>query len=282
MSMKAPRPAWPGRRPSWSAFLVVLTIVILAFSLIPSAGFAAGLYSERFDTDAGGWRVRTSGFSPSAFSVAATNGYLRANVANYSGVGLDISTYYVSATGSAQTANFIGDYPSVGGQLIGFDMQAVNRLPSRMVFSLFGGGKYLDYFFTSAIAATGQWYSFRLSLQSETASAWQGDSDALGSIVTNVTEIYFEMTRSTSNSMTVLFDNIFLDRLPASTAAEPAQVTWSHLRTGEVYRVDAATDLAVSPVVWNLVTNFVATNSVFSLPLNATNEHAFFRMIMEW
>lgn len=282
MSMKAPRPSMPGRVPGASLLAVISFVGFIAFFAGSHPVLAASLYTERFDSDAGGWRSRTSGFSPSTFSVTATNGHLRAVIGTYSGVGGDASTYYVSATGSSQTVNFIGDYTSVGGQLIGFDVQAVNLLPSRMAFSLFGGGNYLDYFFIPAIAATGQWYSFRLSLQSETASAWQGNTEALNSIITNVTEVFFEVARSTTNSITMLFDNIFLDRLPASTAAESARVVWSHLRTGEVYRVDAATNLAASPVVWNLVTNFVATNIVFSLPLNATNGNAFYRMVMEW
>lgn len=257
------------------SFFRVTFIFLMCGCLLPVGALGASVYTETFDSDTGGW------FSSNT-SLSSTTQVLRASIPAYTGPGGDTATYRISAIGISGSTNFVGDYRASGIGLLGFDFRAVNATPSTFVISLRGASNSVQKILTSSVSATGTWYSFRFSMQSAALGAWGGVTGDFDQIMMNVTSLSFSIVRRLTTAENFHFDNIFLDRLPASTAAEPAQVEWSHLRTGEVYRVDVATNLAASPVVWNLVTNFIATNNVFSLPLNTTNENAFYRILMEW
>jgi hypothetical protein len=282
MIMHIPRPAWWGNLRKQPSQLIAHSILVVLWGISPSA-FPASIYTERFEDDTGGWTTRSQGILPSAFSLGITNGTLSAQIAPYTGFGGDLSVYYLSATGASRTANFVGNYRAAGALLIGFDVQAVNLLPSRFELSLRGGDSGVNFVATSSIITTGQWYSFRLSMVNEASAPWSGNIEDFEVVLSGVDELYFLMARASTNAATFLFDNVFIDRLPASTMGGGGEMTWSHLREGESYRIDATTNLVASPVVWSSVTNFVASTNFVTVAIEPDPDHPirFYRMVME-
>jgi hypothetical protein len=191
------------------------------------------------------------------------------------------------ATGLSSTVNFVGNYSDVDAFLMGFDFYAANFVPTTTNktyyrINLISGTNYYQHRFDDRITSTGVWHRVRTSLVSSQLGNWTLVNGGFSSLITNVTrmEISIELTQVDSTEV-YRVDNIFLDRLPAATALSMAtngtDVTWLHMRAGEPYRFEAATDL-VQPD-WVLVSNVTAVGGAQVLQHVTTNDFQGYRVV---
>ncbi len=246
---------------------------------------AAQLYTEKFDDSLAGWTYSGSN-SNLTLAHSPTNGVNGSGAMSIAFGGLPFGQPptpvddYILAEGLGSTGNFTGNYVAADAYILGFDFFASNTNPAIFRVWLRSSTNALFLNLTTQVPTANQWYALRRVLPLNAIGNWVDVTAQRESVITHVTSLEFSVRQNGGAAQTYYIDNIFLDRLPASTSVDPSTVTWSYLRTGEVYQVDIATNLAISPVVWTPLTNFIATNDVFNLPLHATNSGAFFRMMM--
>ena len=247
--------------------------------------YAASLATETFTDTNGGWQGLTN--SPMVLTNLTSGGnpggYLRGS---FSAIGIptpDAGAFVV--TGRLASANFIGDYMGVEAHLLGFDFRANEVVPgvNGLRINIFSGTKFMVRRLNAIVTATGVWYRIRLPLLAPELGGWEENDLPFSSIMTNVTRLEIEITRNGTGAQTYLLDNFFLDRLPAASALLPITngmvVTWMHLRSGETYRMDAATSLI--PPNWTSVTSLVATASVFQATHETAQPAQSYRMVLE-
>jgi len=247
---------------------------------------AASIYTETFDTTTGGWQDRDVG------KMAVTNlltggnpdGCMRGMFQELGVPPPPPEVDAMIATGTLASAAFIGDYVESDALMLGFDFKANNVLPSFARLNLYSGINGVFKEFTPLITVTGLWHSVRMSLQSAEIGGWGGDTLLFFSIITNITRVEIELTRSGESQQAYLVDNFFLDRLPEAidmfeSTATGRNILWFQLRNGAPYRVFASPRLV--PQAWSTVEAFTATSSIHQTVHSTTNEMLFYRIVVE-
>lgn len=274
--------------------------------------FAASPYTETFDSSLQGWRARgnfsqviTNQVVTNEFNEITTNFYTNV-VTNFfmtvtnmasggnpggclrgsfaaSGGPTPIEVDAFAATGALATTNFIGDYQGAQIDLIGLDVRAEKVLPSEVLVKLIGNGTTFFRSIKAGLAATGTWYSFAISLDSLSAGGWSGGSaDQFRAALTNITAVEIQITRAGTSGQNYLLDNIYVASLPEATAqatgGDDVQITWSNLRSNELYRAEASSAADQS---WSLLESFTATGTVHAITdTNAAPQRAY-RLLIE-
>lgn len=266
--------------PKWSA-LAITAVPLLAVSLSTRA---ASLYTETFSGSTGGWQDREIALMSVTNVLAGGNpGGCLSGSFPFEPIPSPAPDAFM-ATGALATASFVGSYSDADAWLAGFDFRANQVVPSTngLQFILRSGSKFIYRPINNQVNVTGQWYRFRFPLLDTQLGGWLGDTADFSSILTNVTRFEVEITRNGSDPQTYLLDNIFLDRLPAAVALGMStggvEVTWLHMRAGETYRFEAASDMNQGG--WVVVSNVVATGGAQVLTHETTNVFQGYRVVI--
>lgn len=262
-------------------------IPLLVLALACSSARAASPYTETFDTDTAGWQDRDAFELTLTHSTDAGNpgGCLVGTFAPQGGPPVaEIDA--IVATGSVSTANFVGDYPSAGINLIGLDFRADQILPSEALVRVVSGGSNSIVFFRSflsRIVSTGAWHTIALSLASRSLGGWAGGTDeTFAEALTNIARVEIQLTRNGIVAQSYLIDNVYVARLPEASAqaasGDGVTVTWTNLRANTAYRAEAA----AAPVgSWSVLSNFTAAGTTHAvLDTNAAAAQAY-RLLIE-
>lgn len=274
---------------------VCLAVVVLA---VPVA-FSATPFTETFDSPESGWQkidpVRVDGMVVTREATGGRpDGVLRLRW-NPVSVGVRSAPPVILpdsliATGSLGSVHFIGDLVSSEAWLIGFDIKAVDTLPDYMYLAIHSGSNLITRTIMTAgdtRFVPGNWYSMRYTLLNPPENTWAEDQGALDEVIRNVTRVSLVVKRRGETKEDYLLDNIFIDRLPAASAASVAgsptadgsipQLAWGNLRYGDRYLVQATHDL-VSPA-WETIADFVAGEDVFLLEYDPDSGAKYFRIL---
>jgi len=255
-----------------------------SLAILAGPTLAASLYTETFsDGNTAGWKNQPFG------EMFVTNVLAGGNPG-----GALVGTFFAEepfppfddvfvATGLSQTANFVGDYTEVDAWVLGFDFLAANVAPSKLDVRLFAGTgtNQLVVLYTVGNTNTpvGVWRSYKLPLLAASLGDWKGDTNWFSNILTNITKVEFQVTRSDTNAQSYYLDNIFLDRVPEAVLMTDTNQLWLHMRNGAEYRYQAANELPAGS--WTDLATFTASNAVYSVTVPATNDWRFYRMLMK-
>lgn len=239
----------------------ILTALLMACAC---GAYAASPYTETFDSTTAGWQDRDPAEMTVTNDLTTGNpgGCLRGSFAASGGPPPTDQDAF-AATGALAAANFVGDYQGAQINLVGLDIRAEQVLPSEVLVKLIGNGTTFFRSIRDGLVATGTWYSFAISLSSLSAGGWSGGSaDQFRAALTNITAVEIQITRLGTPLQHYLVDNVYVASLPEATAetagGDHVQISWSNLRSNELYRAEASSAPDQS---WSLLESFTATGA---------------------
>jgi len=253
------------------------------FVAVAASATGASFYTETFMEPSEGWQDRDTGKMSVTWQASGGNpgGCIRG--------GFTKQAYPLPqndglmTTGRLTSAAFTGDYRNAGVCLLGFDFMAADAIPAVAEVRLYSEGHYMSHFFHTAVTATGVWHSFRVSLDSSQAERWLASPTVFSDIIDNVSRVEFVVNRASESAQSFYFDNIFVDALPMSGGIAPvvnggSQIAWHHVRSGDVYRVEASSQLATP--TWHVVMVVTAQTSSIVMDYDDSEELQFLRIVM--
>ena len=224
--------------------------ILLALSLAGAPpAHAAAHVTEAFVASLSGW---TNNLDPTSW-VAATQA-VRASF----GASVLPQTASLEAGAGASGGAFVGDYHAAGIEAIGFSFLAEDAQPSVLKLELTAGTNVFFQDLRPYMIAVGAWNRLLVSLAEGDADRWVGaPASELAASLTNVLRVAIRVTTSGAGPRAFRLDDVFLDRLPFLRPANDTNVIADALRTGFVYRIEAADALGGA---WTNVGSFAATN----------------------
>lgn len=248
--------------------------------------FGASLTTETFEVSAAGWGSLSTNLT---LSVAHTNS--GGNPGGALSLVLPQASFLpvsdaLAATGGPAAAAFLGDYTSVGAELLSFDIRAETMVPetNALTVRLHSGTNIFRRTYDNLILATGVWYGVRLPLHDPRLGGWTNEIGPpnFEALNTNITRLEFVFRQSQLSAQRFRIDNIGLEALPrAQTSADSTNtvtITWTPLRAGRAYRMETAENNVIS-WSWSNSTSFVATSSTHSLTVVAAPSGSNYRLI---
>jgi len=246
----------------------IVTAVAVCFLFLlarPPAARAVSPHTETFD-GASGWTALGGA------SVAETGGEVVASFPRV--VPLPPDAVLLTATNGASGGAFTGDYVRAGIELAGFRFRADNAVPASLLIQLRSGLQfYSSSQLNTQVLQTGAWYEVWTRVGS---AEWSGQP----SVLTNVQEFAIYIRPASSEAETCRVDNVFIDILPSGDVQRGPEgtslLTWSHLRAGWNYRVQACGDLAAGG--WSNTAAFIATDSSEELVVTNAGDRSIWRL----
>lgn len=250
------------------------------------SGTAASLTTETFEVSAAGWGSMSTNLT---LSVAHTNsggnpgGALSLVLPQASFIPVSDA---LAATGGTAAAAFLGDYTAISAELLSFDIRAETIVPetNSMTVRLHSGTNMFRRIYDNLILATGVWYGIRLPLHDPQLGGWTNEIGPpnFEALKTNITRIEFVFRQSQLSAQRFRIDSIALEPLPRAhsiiSGSNSVTITWTPLRAGRAYRMEAAENDA-SSWSWSNSTSFVATSSTHSLTVVAAPSGSNYRLM---
>ncbi len=182
----------------------------------------------------------------------------------------------------ASSGAFTGDYTAAGVTLIGFSVLLEIKAPaSELSLAWSSGSNTFTRNFREAAAQTGVWYQFAVTLAGKTNGLWDGvgSEQDFQDALAQVDSVAFVAKSPLFDAMTVYLDDVFIERMHASTKVQTStngygDITWSYVRSNIAYRLEYSDALAAG---WSTAAVVTATSTslVTSVPLTNTPDRAY-------
>jgi hypothetical protein len=173
------------------------------------------------------------------------------------------------SSGGAFAGNYRSRLAAIAGWAV--DVRALDVLPSAATIRFGSEGTNFFRSILPQLPSAGPWH--RVFVPLDSTNGWSGPLAAFSNALLDVEFVEVQVVRDGSGPQRYALDNFELVlRVPSlaafGTPEAPSFVTWTNLKAGALYEVQAAYPVTGA---WSAVASFVATNSCTTWPMPPTN-----------